>query len=159
PQLQQLIDALMPGSSIVDVFGAGYDPLFPTDSYFLKTAAKDEQYALFGEMNYSFTDQLKGVAGVRVSKNKYSFDTLTGGPQLFGPTTPGSGNNSENAFTPKVGLQFQLDPSNMFYTTYAKGFRPGGANNPLPAAACAQDFQDFGITAAPTTYSSDSVNS
>src|SRR5438270_2679299 len=52
-----------------------------------------------------------------------------------------------------------MDPNDMYYFTYAKGFRPGGANNPLPQAACAQDFQTFGITAAPTTFSSDSVNS
>jgi iron complex outermembrane receptor protein len=159
PQLQQLLNALMPGSSIVDVFGVGYDPLFPTDSYFLKTAAKDEQYAAFGEVTFSFTDQLKGVAGARVSRNKYSFDTLTGGPQLFAPTGTGTGSNSENAFTPKLGLQYQLDPTDMFYATYAKGFRPGGANNPLPPIACAPDFQAFGITNAPTTFNSDSVNS
>jgi len=159
PMLQQLVTALMPGSSIVDVFGVGYDPGFPTDSYFLKTNAKDEQYALFGELNYGLTDRLKGTLGARFSRTKYSFDTLTGGPQLFAPTAPGSGSNQENAFTPRVGLQFQMDPNDMYYFTYAKGFRPGGANNPLPQAACAQDFQTFGITAAPTTFSSDSVNS
>ena len=159
PMLQQLVTALMPGSSIVDVFGVGYDPGFPTDSYFLKTNAKDEQYALFGELNYGLTDRLKGTLGARFSRTKYSFDTLTGGPQLFAPTTPGSGSNQENAFTPRVGLQFQMDPNDMYYFTYAKGFRPGGANNPLPPVACQQDFIDFGITAAPTTFSSDSVNS
>ncbi len=159
PQLQELVTALMPGSGIVDVFGVGYDPSFPTDSYFLKTNAKDEQYALFGELNYGFTDRLKGTLGARFSRNKYSFDTLTGGPQLFAPTAPGSGSNQENAFTPRVGLQFQADPSDMYYFTYAKGYRPGGANNPLPPVACAQDFQTFGIASAPTTFNSDSVNS
>ncbi|TLY69871.1 MAG: TonB-dependent receptor [Gammaproteobacteria bacterium] len=78
---------------------------------------------------------------------------------MFAPTAPGSGSNQENAFTPRVGLQFQMDPRDMYYFTYAKGFRPGGANNPLPQAACLPDFQTFGITAAPTTFSSDSVNS
>ena len=136
-----------------------YDPRFPFDSYFLKTNAKDEQYALFGELTYGFTGRLKGTLGARFSRVKYSFDTLTGGPQLFAPTAPGSGSNAENAFTPRLGLQFQMDPNDMYYFTYAKGFRPGGANNPLPQAACLPDFQTFGITAAPTTFSSDSVNS
>jgi outer membrane receptor protein involved in Fe transport len=58
-----------------------------------------------------------------------------------------------------VSLAYQLDPNDLFYFTYAKGFRPGGANNPLPPAACAQDFQNFGISAAPTTYDSDTVDS
>jgi outer membrane receptor protein involved in Fe transport len=159
PLLSELQNALTGDPNIVDVFGVGYDPAFPTDSYFLQTHAKDEQYALFGEVTYGVTDKLKLTAGARLSKNKYSFDTFTGGPQLFGPSATGSGNNSENSFTPKLSLQYQADPSNMFYTTYAKGYRPGGANNPLPFAACSQDFQNFGIANAPPTYSSDTVDS
>src|SRR5205807_1698444 len=86
-------------------------PAGPTDSYFLKTNAKDEQYALFGELSYGLTDRLKGTLGARFSRTKYSFDTLTGGPQLFASTAPGTGSNQENAFTPRVGLQFQMDPN------------------------------------------------
>ncbi len=159
PMLDEL-SLVLTGQHFPVLFGGfGYDPSYPLDSYFLKTHARDEQYAVFGEATYSFTEQLKGTAGARFSKNKYSFDTLTGGPQLFAATSPGSGNNSENAFTPRLSLQFQADPNNLLYATYAKGFRPGGANNPLPYAACSQDFQAFGIPAAPTTYNSDSVNS
>jgi len=114
---------------------------------------------VFGEATYAITEQLKLTAGARFSKNKYSFDTYTGGPQLFAPPTNGSGSNSENSFTPKLSVQYQADPNNMFYATYAKGFRPGGANNPLPYAACSQDFMAFGIANAPTTYNSDTVDS
>jgi len=164
PMLNELTEALT-GQPYTDIFTdqngnpLPYDPAYPNDSYFLKTDAKDQQYAIFGEVNYAIFDWFKVVAGVRFSKNKYSFDTLTGGPQLFNTTRAGSGDNSENATTPRLGLDFQVDPNNLYYFTYAKGFRPGGANNPLPEAACAQDFQSFGITQAPTTYSSDSVQS
>jgi iron complex outermembrane recepter protein len=137
----------------------GYDPRFPNDSYFLQTSAKDQQIAAFGEGTYSFTDQYKLTLGARYSKLKYSFDTLTGGPQLFLPPQPGSGNKNENSFTPKASFSFQQDPRNLYYATYSKGFRPGGANNPVPYAACASDFMTFGISGAPATYSSDSVNS
>ena len=137
----------------------GYDPRFPNDSYFLQTRAKDQQVAVFGEATYSFTDQYKLTLGARYSKLKYSFDTLTGGPQLFLPTQSGSGDKNENAFTPKVSFSYQHDPRNLYYFTYAKGFRPGGANNPVPYAACSDDFASFGIPGAPATYSSDTVNS
>jgi outer membrane receptor protein involved in Fe transport len=136
-----------------------YDPRFPNDSYFLQTSATDKQYALFGEATYSFTDQYKLTLGARYSKLKYSFETLTGGPQLFLQPQTGSGDKNENSFTPKVSFSYQHDPRNLYYFTYAKGFRPGGANNPVPYAACAGDFQSFGIPGAPATYSSDSVNS
>ena len=165
PYLDQLSLALT-GLHYTDIFvdpntglPVPYVDAFPQDSYFLQTHAKDEQYAVFGEATYAITEQLKLTAGARFSKNKYSFDTYTGGPQLFAPPTNGSGSNSENSFTPKLSVQYQADPNNMFYATYAKGFRPGGANNPLPYAACSQDFMAFGIANAPTTYNSDTVDS
>lgn len=148
-----------------------YDPAFPNDSYFLKTNSKDTQVALFGELTYGFTDRFKATVGARYSRMKYSFDTLTGGPQLYAPTRTGSGDISENAFTPKATLQFQMDPDNLFYAAYAKGFRPGGANNPIPFAACPTDFANFGVVVDPADlashpgskvvdkFSSDSVNS
>jgi len=146
--------------------GVPFDPNYPNDSYFLRTSSKDTQLAGFGEVTYGLTEQLKLTVGARYSHMKYSFDTLTGGPQLYAPPRSGSGNNTENAFTPKVSLQYQYDPNDMYYATYAKGFRPGGANNPIPQAACPTDFQNFGIDHVGTdpggslgTFSSDSVKS
>jgi iron complex outermembrane recepter protein len=160
-QFSQAVTGLPASSWFVDPDGnpVGYDPRFPNDSYFLQTRAKDQQIALFGEATYSFTDQWKATVGARYSKLKYSFETLTGGPQLFLPTQAGNGDKNENAFTPKASISYQADPRNLYYFTYAKGFRPGGANNPVPYAACGTDFGNFGIPGAPPTYSSDSVNS
>jgi iron complex outermembrane recepter protein len=136
-----------------------YDPRFPNDAYFLQTFSQDKQIALFGEGTYSFTDQWKTTVGARYSRTEYSFNTLTGGPQLYLPPQTNSGDKKENSFTPKVGLQYQEDPRNLYYFTYAKGFRPGGANNPVPYAACSTDFQAFGIKAAPAQFNSDTVDS
>ena len=136
-----------------------YDPAYPNDSYFLKTDARDEQLAWFGEGTYALTDTLKATVGARFSKTKYSFDTLTGGPQLFDQDRTGNGAKNESSFTPKLSLAYQMDPHNMLYATYAKGFRPGGANNPVPPIACAGDFALFGISAAPGTFDSDTVQS
>ena len=169
PMLNQLTQAVL-GLPYTDVFcylnNAGactgpdaYDPAFPIDSYFLKTSSKDEQLALFGEGTYALTERLKATLGARYSYTKYSFDTLTGGPQLYAPTRAGTGNQTEHAFTPKASLQFQADPTDLYYATYAKGFRPGGANNPIPHAACPTDFANFGIQTDPQQFSSDSVNS
>jgi outer membrane receptor protein involved in Fe transport len=136
-----------------------YDPRFPNDSYFLQTFSEDKQLAWFGEGTYSFTDQWKATVGARYSMTKFSFNTLTGGPQLYLPPQTGSGDKKEDSLTPKFSLSFQEDPHNLYYFTYAKGFRPGGANNPVPAAACATDFQNFGIANAPQTFNSDTVDS
>jgi iron complex outermembrane recepter protein len=129
------------------------------DSYLLSTRAKDQQYAWFGEGSYAFSETLKATLGLRLAKSKYSFSTLTEGSQVVSVARTGGGEKSENSFTPKVSLSYQLDPANLYYFTYAKGFRPGGGNNPVPQAACAGDFAAFGITQAPATFDSDSVNS
>jgi outer membrane receptor protein involved in Fe transport len=136
-----------------------YDPRYPIDSYFLSTQSTDKQLAWFGEGTYNFTDQWKTTVGLRYSKTEFSFSTLTGGPQLFLEDQANSGDKKENSFTPKVSIDYQHDPHNLFYFTYARGFRPGGANNPVPQAACAQDFANFGITASPATFNSDTVDS
>jgi iron complex outermembrane recepter protein len=136
-----------------------YDPRFPNDSYFLQTYSKDTQVAWYGQATYAFTKQWLLTLGARESRMQYTFNTLTGGPQLFLTPQSGSGGQTETAFTPKASLSYQYDSNDLYYATYAKGFRPGGANNPVPYAACATDFKNFGISAAPQTFSSDSVNS
>ena len=151
-----------PNDYILNYFGFPYDPAYPTDAYFLKTHAKDEQLAWFGEGTYQFTDQWKMTVGARYARMKFSFDSVTGGPQIYDVTTLLSSNKTENAFTPKVSVSFQADPHNLFYATYAKGFRPGGGNNPLPKVACAKDFDPQHLdlpNGAPPTFDSDSVNS
>jgi outer membrane receptor protein involved in Fe transport len=136
-----------------------YDPRFPNDSYFLQTYSEDKQLAWFGEGTYSFTDQWKTTVGMRFSRTEFSFNTLTGGPQLFLPPQANQGDKKEDSFTPKVSLSYQYDPHDLYYFTYAKGFRPGGANNPVPYAACSIDFQNFGIKSSPATFNSDTVDS
>jgi outer membrane receptor protein involved in Fe transport len=164
PQLNALTEAVagVPYTSIFTDNNGNpvlYDPNFPNDSYFLQTFSEDKQIALFGEGTYAFTDQWKLTLGARFSKTEFEFNTLTGGPQLFLQNQGNSGDKKENSFTPKVSISYQYDPHDLYYFTYAKGFRPGGANNPVPQAACASDFQAFGITQSPATYNSDTVNS
>ncbi len=131
----------------------------PQSSYFLRTHAKDEQTAVYGEATYAVTDSVKLIAGGRFAKVKFSVDTVTGAAQLFDYDTYLTNSHSESVFTPKLGVSFQHDPSNLYYATYSKGFRPGGANNPVPQAACEGDFANFGITNSPATYDSDTVQS
>ena len=170
--LEQIHDPLLneltlvtTGAPYTDIFtdadgnAVPFDPRYPNDSYFLLTNAKDQQLAVFGEGTYSFTDQFKLNVGARFSQSKYSFTSLTGGPQLFNIPAEVGADKKENSFTPKVSFSYQMDPRNLYYFTYAKGFRPGGGNNPVPYAACADDFQSLGVPGAPLTFNSDTVNS
>jgi outer membrane receptor protein involved in Fe transport len=144
--------------------GSSYLPM--GDSYFNRLLSHDRQVAGFGEVNFNLTDTLKLTAGVRVSKTSYSIQSLSDGPQNSGPR-PGTQSNSETPVTPKAGIQWQATPNDMYYFTYAKGFRSGGGNPSIPYDAtfqnptvgCTQDFLNFGIPKAPATYKSDTVQS
>ncbi len=170
PMADQLFNQLF-GQNIATFFGAPLNPdgssqLPMGDSYFNQLVSHDRQIAGFGELNYKLTDTLKLTLGGRVSKVSYSIESLSGGPQNSGPR-PGAASSSETPFTPKAGLEWQVDPNNLYYFTYAKGFRSGGGNPTIPYdptgqntnIGCTQDFKNFGISHAPSTYKSDSVQS
>ena len=159
------------GMNIATFFGTPLNPdgssyLPMGDSYFNRLVSHDRQIAGFGEANFKLTDTLKLTAGVRVSKTTYNIESLSGGPQNSGPR-PGTQQNSETPVTPKAGIEWQVDPNNLYYFTYAKGFRSGGGNPSIPYdptyqnpnIGCTQDFLNFGIAHAPATYKSDSVKS
>jgi iron complex outermembrane receptor protein len=144
--------------------GSSYLPM--GDAYFDQLVSYDRQLAGFGEVNFNLTDTLKLTAGVRVSKTSYTIESLSGGP-TNGGFRPGTQSSSETPVTPKAGIQWQATPNDMYYFTYAKGFRSGGGNASIPydptfqnpAVGCTQDFINFGIPHAPATYKSDSVQS
>ena len=170
PMADAMFNALL-GEPIAAYFGTpqnadGSSVLPMGDSYFNRLTSHDRQLAGFGEVNFSLTDALTLTAGVRVSKTTFSIQSLSDGPQNSGPR-PGAAQNTETPVTPKAGIQYQMDPNNMFYFTYAKGFRAGGGNPSIPydptyqntTLGCTQDFLNFGIKNAPATYKSDTVQS
>ena len=139
--------------------GVPYDSRFPNDSYFLQTFSKDQQYALFGEGTFAFTDQLKATLGMRYSQTEFSFNTLTGGPQLFLPPQTGTGDKKENSFTPKASIEYQYDPHDLYYFTYAKGFRSGRRQQSRALCGLRHRLRNFGIPRRPSTFNSDTVDS
>jgi len=157
PMLDTLLPVLFgPGMDATALFGE--DVLANGDSFYSRNDSRDRQLALFGELTYAVTSRLKATAGVRLSKTDLDFGNAADGPQNFGPSG-GTGEQHQKPVTPKFSLAWQADPNNMLYTTYAKGFRIGGANPPLPASACATDLANLGLTAAPNSYDSDTVDS
>jgi iron complex outermembrane recepter protein len=128
------------------------------DSYFNYLTGHDRQLAGFGEAVWRLADRLKLTTGVRYSKVDFTSTSYANGPENGGPSQS-SGEEHEHPVTERVGLAFQEDASNLYYATFSTGFRPGGANQPIPAVICAADFKDFGISGAPETYKSDTVRS
>ncbi len=175
PQVNQFLTALY-GEDSAAIFGPFYSckgvgppQTFPDcDIYYNNNRSYDRQLAGFGELTYSITDRLKVTAGGRYAKMSFDLTHYADGIENFGPDYF-TGSYKENAFTPKLGLSFQMDTDNLFYATYAKGFRPGGVNPPLPGGYLSDGTPNvctpgliadgYGNGESPGTYKSDNTKS
>lgn len=116
--------------------GTRYIPLLPIFGEFL--ANETEKLALFGELSYQFTDKFSGLVGLRWFTSDQKDDRVNTFP--FGgfspPSTEPTVKTSEDTFTPKFQLSYQVSDEAMVFATVAKGFRVGGGNQnpvfPLP---------------------------
>jgi outer membrane receptor protein involved in Fe transport len=137
---------------------AAYPGIPACDIYYNANTTFDRQFAAFGELTYAFTDQWKLTLGERVARTSFSLNHYADGLENFGPSSA-SATQSETPNTPKASVAFQMDTANLFYATYAKGFRVGGGNAPLPVY-CDQALASDGYSkGAPLTYKSDSTQS
>ncbi len=103
-----------------------------------------KQYALFTELDYRLTKQLKVTGGLRwyelmYTSERYEDGLSNGGPSLSVGTAKNSG------FNPKVELSYQATPDHLFYTSASRGVRPGGVNTSnLAEKGCGQDYGPYG---------------
>jgi iron complex outermembrane receptor protein len=157
-----------PYSSIPNLYdcpGTGYttpvtpQPIPLCSIYYNYNKSYDRQIAGFGEATTQLVGGLSLVTGVRVSKLGFTLNHYSNGYENYGPF-PAAGNQTNTAFTPRVGLDWQVDNNNLFYFTYAKGFRPGGFNPPLiPTCAPGLIAEGFADGKAPLSYNPDSTQS
>jgi iron complex outermembrane recepter protein len=133
---------------------AAYPAIPACDIYYNNNTTIDRQIAGYGEVSFAFTDWMKLTVGERIAHTTFSLEHYADGYENYGPG-PASASQSETPNTPKAVLSFQVDPRNLYYLSYAKGFRVGGGNAPLPPY-CAQDLANAGYpNGAPLTYQSD----
>jgi iron complex outermembrane recepter protein len=135
-----------------------YTAIPACDIYYNANTTFDRQIAAYGELSYAFTDWFRLTLGERIAHTKFSLTHYSDGLENFGPSAA-TATQSETPNTPKVTLSFQVDPNDLYYATYAKGFRVGGGNAPLPPY-CDPDLATAGYpNGAPLTYKSDSTQS
>jgi iron complex outermembrane recepter protein len=139
------------GQSIEELLGF---PLVPPDISFGTHRQIDrEQWAVFADVTWKFTDRLALNVGARMTRATFDFSSHQYGPYGGGDASITNG-ATDSAVTPKVTLTYQTD-HNLFYGTVAKGVRPGGGNRPVPIGFCGPDLERLGLTASPTTYDPD----
>jgi iron complex outermembrane receptor protein len=170
PNINQLFQALY-GVTADSIYGSFYScpgtgfntpvspPIPNCDIYYNSNKSYDRQIAGFGEATIRLVDGLSLVAGARYSKLGFSLNHYSNGYENYG-SYPAAGKQTNTAFTPRLGLDWQVNPDNLFYFTYAKGFRPGGFNAPLiPACGPGLIADGFSNGQAPLGYRPDTTQS
>jgi iron complex outermembrane receptor protein len=153
PEFNDVTLALF-GATVQQVFGVG---LYQGNiAYEGLDTSKDTQIALFGDVGIHFSRAWTLDLGARIAHTKFTFTNAQFGP-FNGGNSGATGGESESPISPKVTLNYKPDSDLLLYASAAKGFRPGGANTPVPAAQCASDLHALGLTAAPNTYDSDTT--
>ncbi len=112
------------------------------------------QNSFFGEISYTFVPGLTGTAGLRrfdytgtVNTAVSGWLSSSGGPNFVFFHT----DERDQGITPKFNLSYDLDKDFMVYATAAKGFRPGGGNQPIPTTGqlgteCAANLAAIGVS-------------
>jgi outer membrane receptor protein involved in Fe transport len=112
------------GSSTTDMFGLDQPTVIKQD-------------AVFGNVTYSVTDQLHVTGGLRYYHYDSQLDMVFAG---YGSPT---GNatavtqhvvQTNSGVNPAANIAYDIDQNTMVYVSAAKGFRPGGGNQPLPTS-------------------------
>jgi outer membrane receptor protein involved in Fe transport len=135
---------------------ANYSSIPACDIYYNTNTTFDRQIAAFGEVSYAVTDWMKLTVGERVARTSFTLNHYADGFENYGPAGA-SADQKQTPNTPKATLSFQVDPKNLYYLSYAKGFRVGGGNAPLPSF-CNADLTAAGFpNGAPLTYNSDTT--
>lgn len=115
---------------------------------------KIRETALFGELYYDLTSQLRLTAGLRYfnanSKRKFS---STGIPYDYDEINL-SQDVTESGVNPKLNLTYKIDKNKLIYATLSKGYRLGGLNAPLPTEWCKDAIKELGGQ-PPSQYKSD----
>jgi iron complex outermembrane recepter protein len=119
----------------------------------LDNHATIRNYAVFGDVSYRLDPAWEAGVGARVYSVEQEYATDAIG-LLSGPRDD-SGATDEAGVTPRVSVQFQPRPELSFYSTVAKGFRPGGVN--YVSDACRQAQLGAGLSAPPSSFDSDTL--
>lgn len=84
-----------------------------------------DAYAAFANAKFDLTDRLRGIVGLRYSYEERATEGFNVSSTPPGLSAPVDGEEDFEAFTPKLGLQFDLSPETMLYATAGRGFKSG----------------------------------
>lgn len=107
--------------------------------------ASVRELAEFAEASYQITPAFSARVGIRAFRVSQGFAQQGDGVFNGGPSSV-IGQSFDQGYTPKFNLSWQVNGDLLLYATAAKGYRPGGPNNPAPAAVCGSEVAGLGLS-------------
>lgn len=104
---------------------------FDSFNYLQQGTVETDAYGVYLQAGYNFTDKLKFTLGGR-----YSYERRHGtGSFQFLSFVPTDKAKSWDAFTPTIGINYQVTPETLLYASVTRGFKSGvinlGSQNPV----------------------------
>ena len=113
----------------------GFAPTVPPrvfDANAQTVNGKTTSYAVFGDFNWAFADQWRLSFGGRWTHDKKELRNSFATAGLIG-----SGEDTFEKFTPKVGVDFKPSDDALLYASWSRGYRSGGFSPRAATAATA----------------------
>jgi len=83
--------------------------------------------AFFGQSTLNFTDRFRGIAGLRYTSDQLDVFhrrvTQLAGPGISGSFGPSTGKTTNDNWSGKAGLQFDIVRQSTAYATYSRGYK------------------------------------
>ncbi|MDF2901804.1 MAG: TonB-dependent receptor [Phenylobacterium sp.] len=133
---------------VADVYGPGLT-LLPVNAVTARIPSTYEEYALFGNLTWRFTEKFDVTGGVRIARNEQTVTQSASG--LLVSEAPGT-KSHEDVVTYLANARYQFSDNVTAYGRFATGYRPGGPNYLVKDPVT-------GLPAAPASFDSDSLDS
>jgi outer membrane receptor protein involved in Fe transport len=153
---QSVLDPWGVNNVINPIYGANVSPNDPV--LYAEIESTDKQTAAFGQVDYKMAPKWTLTVGGRISHTVAAYVQNQSGFLTTGDNTiqTEEGSQSQNPWSGKLALAYQITPDDMIYASAGRGFRMGGANQAINSAP--ESEGGCGVT-APPTYGTDTVNS
>jgi iron complex outermembrane recepter protein len=112
--------------------------------------------SVFGEVSWQIQPELKATVGLRwshvtTSTSGYEEGSIVQTPSPQPTVVSTNESERENKTTPKLQIDYHVQPDKMIYAVAAEGYRPGGIAQPLPQGLCGS-FLPPGVTIADASH-------
>lgn len=128
PGLYGALEALPPG--IIPGLGGAGNPIHPALDFnaLVSSGINSDSYSAYGHFSFAITEQLSVSGGLRYTSDEKDFASRLDRREAGVTTHDIEVGDRWNAWTPRIGFEYEWSDDLMTYVSAARGFKSGGFN-------------------------------